>query len=70
MKKASFETLQKSYRKQFKGTPFYRLPKTNRCRPTQQLMLLSVDRPVYRPTVKFLTVAACRSTARSTVPRL
>jgi len=55
--------------KQAKGAPFYRLPKTSRWRPTQQEILLSVDRLVDRPTVKFLTVVACRSTARSTMHR-
>jgi len=61
------------------GSPFYRLHKTSRWRPNQQPGLLSVDRPVDRPTVKFLTVgpavdrvldtesrALYRSTARST----
>ena len=38
------------------GTPLYRHPKTSHWGPNQQLMLLSVDRPVDRPTVKFLTV--------------
>ena len=46
----------KSCRKQPKRSPFYRLQKCGRWRPTQQSRLLAVDRPVDRPTVKFLTV--------------
>ena len=59
----------KSCGKQPKIAPIYRPKKYSRCRAYQLLMLLSVDRPVDLPTVKFLTVATCQSTARSTVPR-
>ena len=38
------------------GTPIYRLTKTSRWGPNQQSALLSVDRPVDRPTVGFPTV--------------
>ena len=56
----------KSCRKQYKGTPIYRLPKTSRWGSNQQSGLLKVYRPVDRPTVRFLTVVQ-RSTDRSTV---
>ena len=46
----------KSCRKQSKGTQIYRLSKYGRWRSTQQDSLPSVDYPVDRPTVKFLTV--------------
>ena len=55
-RKINPKTLLKSCEKQSKGTPIYRLPKYGRWRPTQQEILLSVDRPVDRPTVRFLTV--------------
>ena len=56
MGKTSLKTLLKSCRKQSKGSPFYRLLKCDHWRPTQQTGLLSVDRPIDRPTVRFLTV--------------
>jgi len=68
--KTGTKTILKSYTKKPKTISIYRFPKTSRWGPTQQEILLSVDRPVDQPTVIFLTIATCRSTARSTVPRL
>ena len=56
MGKSSPKTLLKSCEKQSKGTPIYRPPKSRRWVPNQQSGLLAVDRPVDRPTVRFLTV--------------
>ena len=70
MRKTRLETYLKSCLTQPKTTPLYRPPNSSPWGPTQQEILLSVDRPVDRPTVKFMTVAACRSTAWSIDLRL
>jgi len=62
--KIGFVTFQKSCVKQPKTALLNRLPKTSRWGQTSGQNDLSFD----RPTVKFLTVAAYRSTARSTMP--
>ena len=55
MGKTSLKTHLKSCVKQPKTAPIHRPPKTSRWGPTQQEILLLVDRPVDRPTVRFLT---------------
>ena len=56
MGKTGFETLFKSCVKQTKTAPFYRVQKYSRWGQTCSQDDLSVDRPVDRPTVIFLTV--------------
>jgi len=70
MEKISLKSHLKSCLKWPKIASLYRPPKSSRWGPTQQEILLSVNRSVDWPTVKFMTVAACWSTARLTNLRL
>ena len=56
MEKTGSKTSPKSYLKLAKRTPFYRVQKISRWGPEEAQNDLSVDRPVDRPTVRFLTV--------------
>ena len=62
--KISPKTLFKSCRKQSKGTPIYRHPKSSRWGPKQQLTLLTVDRSVDRQRSDFRPLSHRRPASR------